>query len=101
MGPVQDSLTVLATRVRQGDASARQSLRQELEERLVPLIRCALRRGTGLPSLVDWVRGRMADLADSAEPLDPRQAAPRFARLLCAGLVRDLPRSSQETVLGR
>ena len=96
----QDLLLKLARRVQQGDLQARQPLRQELEERLVPLIRCAMRSGSGLPALVKWVRGRIADLTPAgAEPLDPRQAAPCFARLLCAGLVRDLPvRSAMDTI---
>ena len=96
----QDSLMSLARRIQQGDSQAQQPLRQELEARLVPLIRCAMRSGSGLPALVKWVRGQLADLAPAdSQPLDPRQVAPRFARLLCAGLVRDLPlRSNMDTI---
>jgi hypothetical protein len=100
MTPRFDSLNNLAQRARQGDDHARQSLRQELEQRLVPLIRCALRTGAGLPALVKWVRSRVADLADS-ESLDPRQAAARFARLFCANLEQGLPAfTAHDTIRG-
>lgn len=104
MGSIHDMLFTLANRVRQGDNQARQPLRQELEERLVPLIRCALRTGAGIPALVEWVRARAADLKEGSESLDPRHVAPRFARMLCAGLVRDTPvvaAMGQDTIRGR
>jgi hypothetical protein len=87
MNAIPDSLQTLAARARQGDAAARQEFSRELEAGLVPLVRCALRRGTGLPALVSWVR-KNADRLPAAEPLDTAQAAPRIARLLCAGLVQ-------------
>lgn len=102
MDPVDVSLTALADRVRVGDADARQSLRQELETRLLPLVRCALRRGSGLPAVVSWVRGRFEDLGDDSWHEDPGQAAPRIARLLCARLVGGLSRpTAAETARAR
>jgi hypothetical protein len=98
---MNNTLESLADRASQGDSTALHSLREELESDLVPLVRCALRRGAGLPALVNWVRGRFADLADTPEPLDERQAAPVIARMLCAGVMKNLSESNhKETVCG-
>jgi hypothetical protein len=96
-----ESLVELATRASQGDTNALRSLQKELESDLVPLVRCALRRGGGLPALVQWARGRFADLTDTPEPLNARQASPLLARVLCVNIVRNLAASEEnETVRG-
>jgi hypothetical protein len=110
MTPTNNVFGKLAARVQAGDESARPRLRAELESSLVPLIRCVLRQGTGLPQLVRWVnrnlpQARPAGRA-SAGPLDPDRAAPDMARLLCSTLMRQLESRSQpdraalETVVG-
>src|SRR5262245_560139 len=62
--------------------------REELEGRLSPLVRVALRKGVGAPDFVNWVRTALARLMDGAnvEPAD--QFAPQITRLLCAELMR-------------
>jgi hypothetical protein len=98
---MQDSLDTLADRARGGDHAAGRFLREELEVDLVRLVRCALRRGTGLPAVVRWARGQFADLADAPGRLDERQAAPVLARLLCHGVVNNLTAGgAQQTVCG-
>jgi hypothetical protein len=102
MMPLHNSLVALADRARWGDSRDRATFSQELESRLVPLIRVAMRTGSGLPALVSWVRERVAELINAGERPDPSQAAPRFARLLCSGLIDGLPaRPGQETLRGR
>jgi hypothetical protein len=90
-----NSLNTLAVQARRGDPAARQQFCDELEAGLVPLVRCALRRGTGLPALVRWVQGNFAALADGPAPPDLAQVAPRIAHLLSARLVGEF-RSARE-----
>jgi hypothetical protein len=78
-----NSLKTLAMRVRQGQA-APPGVRDDLEERLTPLIKCVLRTGTGVPALVQWVRRTLPQLPSASA----EQTAPRMARLLCAELFR-------------
>jgi hypothetical protein len=93
-------LRSLAAQARRGNAEARAALQHELEDNLEPLVRCALRRGAGLPAVVQWVQKNAAALGT----VDLSQAAPRIARLLSAGLIEELgPRERRpglETVLG-
>ncbi len=79
----------LAAQVQHGNATAHHALQAELEESLAPLVRCALRRGTGLPAVVKWVQKSAAGLA-SSDALDLTRAVPRIARLLSAGLMEEL-----------
>lgn len=89
---------------RRADSGAR-----SLEARLVPLVRCALRNGTGLPGLVGWVNRSWAALHggnSSRPPADRDRAAPELARMLGALLARGGPppwqagRLAPETVVG-
>jgi hypothetical protein len=53
-----------------------------VEASLVPLIRCAMHRGVGLPGLVQWVRTTLPGLSER------ERTAPGLARQLCANLLR-------------
>jgi hypothetical protein len=106
MNPFEDNLWTLADRMREGDATARHRLREQLEASLVPMIRCALRTGRGVPAVVQWVRRNLSRLAAAHEPgqqsPDPERTAPALARLLCATLLeKHRPRPAFDTVVGR
>jgi hypothetical protein len=74
--------------------------RENLEARLLPLVRRALRNRTGLPALVGWVQRSLAVL-DVSPPPDPEQAARGLTRLLCNVLLQQPGiRSGAETVCG-
>ena len=76
--------------------------RQELEVRLLPLVRRALRDRAGPRVLVNWVHRNLATLEGSL-PLDVEYAAPQLARLLCDVLLRRTGRGDRpgsETVRG-
>lgn len=80
-------------------------VRETLEASLIPLVRRALRSGAGEPHLVQWVRTTLPQVMagrDRSRPVDPDQAAPPLARLLCATLLRQRPNRpfSAETVVG-
>ena len=81
-------------------------VREKLEANLVPLVRRVLRSGAGRPELVQWVRTTLPQITagrDRTRPVDPDQAAPPLARLLCATLLRprsDRPAFAAETVVG-
>jgi hypothetical protein len=110
MTPPNDLFGNLAARVESGDAAAQPRLRAELESSLVPMIRCVLRRGTGLPQLVSWVQKNLSRARPAVHgedtPMDPDRAAPLMARLLSATLMRQLQsrtlsnRAAWETVVG-
>jgi hypothetical protein len=77
--------------------------RETLEARLLPLVRCALRNGTGLPALVGWVHRNLVALESGGLPPDPDRAAPGLTRLLCDVLLRQASsrhRHGAETVCG-
>ena len=110
MNRPEETLAKLAAGLRAGDVVARQRLRDELEVSLVPLVRCALRSGSGLPGVVHWVRRDphvWAEVQRSRGAARPEENAPRIARLLCDKLLRRLrPEptgrpAACETVLGR
>ncbi len=95
----QDALRLLAERLRCGDRSAPQHHREAVEAHLRPLIRCALRRGRGLPALVQWVRQNLPRLVPAggpAPPPDPERAVPTLARLLCDALLERLQTPAHE-----
>jgi hypothetical protein len=101
------SLQSLADRMQCGRATS-PHFRETLEASLVPLVRCALRNGTGLPHLVRWVREtlpRVAGGPDRGQPADPERMARPIARLLCAELLKRRPDrpapAAHETVVGR
>ena len=71
-------------------------MREVLEAGLVPIIRVAIRTGSGLPGVVSWVRHQLP------EPnADPARVAPRMARQLSDWLLEQMsPAASAETVIG-
>ena len=71
-------------------------LREVLEASLVPIIRVAIRNGTGLPSVVSWVRRHLP-----RPDADPSREAPWMARQLCDRILGQ-PRAcaGAETVVG-
>jgi hypothetical protein len=94
MNPNDDALRALASRLGVGKPGNPHSLRETLEASLVPMIRCALRSGAGLPPLVQWVRRHQPVVTD------PVRTAPAMARQLCARLLEHLqPRHAAETVV--
>lgn len=82
MVPFEDKLRTLAERKRAADGPRCQRLQEEVEASLVPLIRCAMRRGVGVPGLVQWVRTTLPGLGER------ERTAPALARRLCANLLR-------------
>ena len=97
MNYFDDALHNLAARLGTGNPDNPTRFRETLEASLVPMIRCALRSGRGLPSLVQWVRRHQLD-----QP-DPTAAAPGMARQLCTTLLQPFqPRPPAfDTVVGR
>lgn len=83
MNDTLQDLDLIDDRMRRGDPEGRR-LRRQLTEGLVPLIRCAIRSGKGLPQLVRWVR---AHLPDTPAGVAPESAAPSLAHLLCDTLL--------------
>jgi hypothetical protein len=82
MVPFESKLRTLAEWKRAADWPASQRLQEEVEASLVPLIRCAMHRGVGLPGLVQWVRTTLPGLSER------ERSAPALARRLCANLLR-------------
>ncbi len=76
-----------------------QPARQNLEARLFPLVRRAVRSQTGLPALVKWVHQSLAVL-ESVPPPDPELAARGLTRMLCDVLLQQPVRTGAETVYG-
>jgi hypothetical protein len=86
----------------QSNCNTAQDFRQKLEKTLTPMIRCALRNGSGQPILVRWVQKQLPQL-------DPKAALSRdcirytapMTRVLCEHLLAHLnPVSCRETVVG-
>jgi hypothetical protein len=76
--------------------------RENLEAWLLPLVRRAIRSGSGLPGLTNWVQRSLAAL-EGGPPPDPDRAAPGLTRLLCDALLRQTgtgDRPLTETVFG-
>jgi len=61
---------------------------QQLEESLVPIVRVALRKGVGVPTVVAWVRQTYDRLSQGSKSLSPDYYVPQITRLLCARLQR-------------
>ena len=80
-------------RMQRGPAPS--GMRDEMEKRLTPLIKCVLRTGGGMPELVRWVRNTLPQLPAASH----EQTAPRMARLLCAELLSQ--NKPTDTVVGR
>lgn len=77
----------------------------QLEERLRPIVRLALRKGEGIPEIVGWVRRAQANLVGNISRRD--QGAAEIARMLSVTLLHAhtlLPRSSAprhaDTIVG-
>jgi hypothetical protein len=75
-----EALRALAVRLGRSYPDNPQRFQEALEASLLPMIRCALRNGTGLPAVVRWVERNRPD--------NPSGAAPVMARRLCATLVQ-------------
>jgi hypothetical protein len=82
MVPFEDKLRTLAERKHAADWPACQRLQEEVEASLVPLIRCAMHRGVGLPPLVQWVRTTLSGLGEG------ERTPAALARRLRANLLR-------------
>jgi len=99
-----DALRALASRMK-CDPAAPDRFRADLERSLVPLIRCAIRSGTGLPPLVQWVQRHLPEPGPgSHRPADLEWAAPSMARQLCdhlLGQMRPPAQATRDTVVGR
>ena len=96
-------LRILARRIFGTEAS-----REKMEATLLTPIRCALRTGTGLPPLVQWVKQNLTSVCPAASagwPVDVEWTAPRLARLLCTQMLEYDQREpvlagARETVVG-
>jgi hypothetical protein len=89
----EDALRKLADQLSWTGSSTGYPNREVLEASLLPLIRCALRTGRGLPPLVRWLKAQLPSPASPhrpGQPLGPEWAAPSMARLLCATLLERL-----------
>jgi hypothetical protein len=89
--------TLLKNLTNRGQVVTGERLRAQAEASLVPLIRCVLERGVGVPALVRWVQRTLPTLEDR------ERTAPALARHLCNSLVRQIEparASSAETVVG-
>jgi hypothetical protein len=100
-----DCLESLAGMSQQRGGEALELAQSQLEERLRPIVRLALRKGEGIPEVVGWVRRAQANLVDNISR--PDQGAAEIARMLSVTLLharRLLPRSSAprhaDTVVG-
>src|SRR5438270_5615231 len=86
-----DALRKLAEQLGRGGPSSSHPDREALEASLLPMIRCALRTGRGLPPLVRWVQNHVPGPARPhlpGQPLGPEWAAPSMARLLCTTILQ-------------
>ena len=83
MHSFEDVLKNLAAGVRSGDPTAPRRFQEALEANLVPLIRCAIRTGRGVPRLVQWVQRNLPrQPAGAGDPTAaPEGAAPRRSEL--------------------
>ena len=61
---------------------------EDLEGTIGPMVRLALRRGAGVPALVQWVRQAL-DRVAGPNPPTPEAYAPQITRLLCAALLNE------------
>src|SRR5262249_17515551 len=90
-----NELNRLAERLGMGCPDNPGKFREVVEACLVPIIRVAIRSGTGQPWLVSWVRRNLPAGAG------PRREAPWLARQLCDGWLEQQNRlSATETVVG-
>ncbi len=94
-------LLELAHRLQAGCAGNTALFRETVEATLRPMIRCAMRRGIGQPTLVDWVRHELTLVnRDAGSRPDPVLHAARLARVLAERIVDRLdPLPGRETVL--
>jgi hypothetical protein len=57
---------------------------RDLEETLAPMVRLALRKGVGVPEVVQWVQQTYAALTEGSTLAPPEAYVPQITRLLCA-----------------
>jgi hypothetical protein len=92
-----NALLELARQIRPGLPHHPDRFREALEDTLVPIIRCALRTGTGNPVVVRWVRERMPPASLVAADLS--RTARVMGRALCDQMLQRLdPLPCRETV---
>jgi hypothetical protein len=77
-----------------------QHVRQQMEETLAPMIRCALKSGLGQPVLVRWVRDHTAGMTEDEQKDPVLLAGPLAAELSAHLMARLAPQADRETVLG-
>ena len=88
-----NSLQSMAARAGRGDAAAALELQHELEHRIGPIVRRALRTGTPPSALVERIRAaaaRVAHSGPSAPATDPTRFATQVAQSLCESVVRQV-----------
>jgi hypothetical protein len=96
---LNDGLMNLARHMQRTLPPEPEAWQEALEESLLPMVRCALRKGIGLPTLVRWVRHEVEANPDAAA--DPARAAVPMARELSQALLERInPLSGRETVVG-
>jgi hypothetical protein len=99
MNFTDEALQILARQLDEENVSSR----EELEERVAPLLCLMLQTGCGQPSLLRWVKRHLSLVAPARRagaPIDPQWAAPRLARLLCSQMLQNV-RLHRATVVHR
>jgi len=88
MALLDEALNALSGNAPTVDSNHLALRRKELEADLEPLVRCALRNGTGVPVLVRWVQRALPGVVGpECRGAAAERAAPLLARLLCRTLV--------------
>jgi hypothetical protein len=101
MNFTEEALRILARQLGADEGASR----EELEERVTPLLCGVLRTGAGRPSLVRFVRRHVRLVTPHLDDkVDPQWAAPQLARLLIAHLLRQIraegvPGGARDTVM--
>lgn len=105
----EEALDILARQLHCPEDLPAEERQAEMERTLLPLVRCALRSGRGVPRLVRWVRQNRpfaAADAGAAQGLSLDRVASALSHKLCLLLVEQiedrlgLAASTRETVVG-
>jgi hypothetical protein len=84
-----ESLAFFAERLRRDGEQNRDSVEARITASLAPIIRVALRRGVGIPSIVAWARRTHAEIAGN-RVVAPDQYATEITRMLCSVLMKKI-----------